>query len=64
MWFCRNGQLLSIIEMCGLTDSTLKSLTAKTGAPKKGVKAPQFNWTPDMQQAFEQVKTQMAADVL
>jgi hypothetical protein len=35
----------------------LSSLTAKTGAPKKGV------WTPDMQKAFEEMKALMAAEV-
>jgi hypothetical protein len=28
-------------------------LNAKTGAPKKGAKAPPFKWTPEMQNAFE-----------
>jgi hypothetical protein len=42
----------------------LAPLTAKTGAPKKGVKPPAFQWTPDMQKAFDQMKALMAADVL
>jgi hypothetical protein len=42
----------------------LSPLTAKTGALKKGVKAPPFNWTPEMQQAFEERKALMAAEVL
>ncbi len=31
----------------------LSLLTAKTGAPQKGVKTPPFKWTPEMQKAFE-----------
>ncbi len=42
----------------------LSPLTAKTGAPKKGVKAPPFKWTPEMQKAFEEMKALMAAEVL
>jgi hypothetical protein len=38
----------------------LAPLTAKTGAPKKGEKTPPFQWTPDMQQAFDQMKALMA----
>jgi hypothetical protein len=34
----------------------LAPLTAQTGAPKKGEKARPFEWTPDMQQAFDQMK--------
>jgi hypothetical protein len=37
----------------------LSPLTAKTGAPKKGVKAPPFKWTPEMQKAFEEMKALM-----
>jgi hypothetical protein len=42
----------------------LAPLTAKTGAPKKGEKHPPFQWTQEMQKAFDQMKTLMAADVL
>jgi hypothetical protein len=42
----------------------LAPLTAKTGTPKKGVKHPVFQWTTDMQKAFDQMKALMAADVL
>jgi hypothetical protein len=36
----------------------------KTGAPKKGEKPPQFQWTSEMQKAFDQIKALIAADVL
>ena len=42
----------------------LAPLTAKTGTPKKGAKPEKFEWTPEMQQAFEQMKALMAHDVL
>lgn len=42
----------------------LASLTAHTGAPKKGIKTPPFIRTPDMQKAFDQMKTLLAADAL
>ncbi len=43
---------------------TLAPLTAPTGAPPKGTKAPLVVWTPEMQNVFEQMKTLMTADVL
>ncbi len=42
----------------------LSPLTAKTDAPKKGVKTPPFKWTPEMLKAFEEMKALMAAEVL
>ncbi len=42
----------------------LSPLTAKTGALQKGVKAPLFRWTLEMQKAFEEMKALMAAEVL
>jgi hypothetical protein len=42
----------------------LSPLTAKTGAPQKGVKNPPFKWTPGLHKAFEEMKTLMAAEVL
>jgi hypothetical protein len=42
----------------------LAPLTAKTGAPQKDEKHPPFQWTPEMQKAFDQMKALMAADVL
>ncbi len=42
----------------------LAPLPAKTGAPKKGEKPPSFQWTLEIQKAFDQMKALMAADVL
>ncbi len=42
----------------------LAPLTAKTGAPKKGEKPPPFQWTLEMQKAFNQMKALMSADLL
>jgi hypothetical protein len=33
----------------------LSPLTTNTGAPKTGIKAPPFKWTPEMQKAFEKM---------
>ena len=42
----------------------LAPLTAKTGSrSKKGVKPPAFQWTPDMQKAFDQMIALITADV-
>jgi hypothetical protein len=43
---------------------TLAPLTAKTGTLKKRVKPPAFQWTPDMQTAFDQMNALMTADVV
>jgi hypothetical protein len=51
-------------DMWSYRSHILSPLNAKTGAPKKGVKAPPFKWTPVMQQTFEEMKALMAADVL
>ena len=42
----------------------LAPLTAKTGTPKKGEKAPPIVWSPEMQKAFDHMKALMAVDVL
>ncbi len=42
----------------------LAPLTAKTGAPKKGEKPPQFQWMLEMQKTFGQMKALMATDEL
>ncbi len=42
----------------------LAPLTAKTGAPQNGEKPPPFQWTPEMQKAFYQMKALMAVDVV
>ena len=42
----------------------LAPLTTKTSAPKKDEKPPPFQWTPEMQKAFDQIKALMAAGVL
>ncbi len=42
----------------------LAPLTAKTGAPQKSEKHPPFQWTPEMQKAFDQMKALITADVL
>jgi len=42
----------------------LAPLTKHTGAPKKGEKQPKFNWTPEMQKAFDEMKALITADVM
>jgi hypothetical protein len=42
----------------------LAPLTSKTGAPKKGEKAPPIVWSSEMQMAFDQMKPLMAVGVL
>jgi hypothetical protein len=42
----------------------LSPLTTKTGAPQKGVQAPPFKWTPEIQNAFEEMKALMTAEAL
>jgi hypothetical protein len=42
----------------------LAPLTAKSGAPKKHEKHPPFQWTTEMQKAYNQMKALIAADVL
>jgi hypothetical protein len=42
----------------------LAPLTKHTGAPKKVEKQPKFNWTPEMQKAFDKMKALMTADVM
>ena len=39
-------------------------LTKHTGAPKKGKKQPKFDWTQEMQKAFDEMKAVMTADVM
>jgi hypothetical protein len=51
-------------DMCPHWLHILAPLTAKTGAPKKSEKPPPFQWTSEMQKAFNQKKALMAADVL
>jgi hypothetical protein len=51
-------------DMWPHSSHSLSPLTTKTGAPQKGVKAPPFKWTPEMQKAFEEMKALMAAEAL
>jgi len=38
--------------------------TKHTGAPKKGERQPKFNWTPEMQKTFDEMKALMTANVI
>jgi hypothetical protein len=42
----------------------LTPLTKHTGAPKIGEKQPKFNWMPEMQKTFDEMKALMTADVM
>ncbi len=58
------GMVNNYRDMWPCRSHILSPLTAKTGAPEKGVKTPPFKWTPEMQKAFEEMKALMAAEVL
>jgi len=58
------GMVIYFRDMWPHRSHILAPLTKHTGAPKKGEKQPKLNWTPEMQNAFDEMKRFMAADVM
>jgi hypothetical protein len=57
-----NGQLLQ--GYVATLVAHLSTTHSQTGAPRKGEKPPPFQWTLEIQKAFDQMKALMSADVL